>query len=95
MCSGRVEPLHVLEAYTNGADGVIILACHPGDCHYRGGNLLAQKRYRLLVKILQEAGIATDRCMFDFVSATEGRRFADLAERFVSQLKELGPLSLK
>lgn len=95
MCSGRIEPMHVLEAYKNGADGVIILACHPGDCHYRSGNLIAHKRYRMLSRALQQAGIAPERCMFDSVSATEGRRFAELADRFATILKRLGPLSPK
>ncbi len=94
MCSGRVEPALVLDAYEKGADGVIILACHPGDCHYRSGNLIAMKRHRLLVRTLQQAGIATERCMFDFVSATEGKRFAGLAEDMIARLKRLGPLSL-
>ncbi|HSW64147.1 MAG TPA: hydrogenase iron-sulfur subunit [Dissulfurispiraceae bacterium] len=95
MCSGRVDPSHVLDAYRKGADGVMILACHPGVCHYRSGNLIAMKRYRLLVRTLQQAGIATERCMFDFVSATEGKRFAGLAKDMAVRLKRLGPLSLK
>ena len=94
-CSGRVEPAQVLEAYKNGADGVIIFACHPGDCHYRSGNLMAEKRHRLLTRTLQQAGIAPERCLFDFISATEGKRFAELAAKFVSLLKRLGPLPLK
>lgn len=94
-CSGRVEPAHILEAYKNGADGVIILACHPGDCHFRSGNLIALKRHRLLSRVLQQAGIASERCMFDHLSATEGRRFAELASAFVVLLKGLGPLSVK
>ncbi len=95
MCSGRVEPAHVLAAYEKGADGVIILACHHGDCHYRSGNLIAQKRFLLLERTLRQAGVSPERCMFNFVSATEGKRFAELAGKFVSLLKRLGPLSLK
>ncbi|KAF0178752.1 MAG: hydrogenase iron-sulfur subunit D [Nitrospirae bacterium] len=95
MCSGRVDPALVLDAYKKGADGVIILACHPGDCHYRSGNLIAMKRHRILLSSLKQLGIPEERCRFDFVSATEGKRFAGLVKEMVVRLKRLGPLSQK
>lgn len=95
MCSGRVDPALVLDAYKKGADGVIILACYPGDCHYRSGNLIAMKRHRMLLSSLKQLGIPEERCIFDFVSATEGKRFAGLVKEMVVRLKRLGPLSPK
>ena len=72
MCSGRVDPQFVLRAFEKGADGVLILACHPGDCHYKEGNLRALQRYRLLLRLIGQFGIPEERCRFDYVSASEG-----------------------
>lgn len=93
MCSGRVDPQFVLKAYEMGADGVIILACHPGDCHYKEGNYRAIGRHQILLKILQQFGIEKQRCRFDYVSAAEGDKFAEIITETVKELKELGPLS--
>jgi F420-non-reducing hydrogenase iron-sulfur subunit len=94
MCSGRVDPQFVLKAYQKGADGVLILACHPGDCHYKEGNYRAAQRHRLLLRLLRQFGIGEERCRFDYVSAGEGEKFVNVATEMVNTLKRLGPLSL-
>ena len=78
MCSGRVEPQFVLKAYENGADGVLILGCHPGDCHYKEGNYKAVQRHRMLLRVLKQFGIEEQRCRFDYVSAGENDKFVEL-----------------
>src|SRR4051812_43622674 len=91
MCSGRVDPQHVLEAYRKGADGVLILACHAGDCHYQEGNYRATQRHRLLLRLLRQFGIEEERCRFDYVSAGEGEKFVRVVEEMVAKVKALGP----
>lgn len=91
MCSGRVDPQLVVEAYRKGADGVLILACHPGDCHYKEGNFRAAQRHRLLRRVLRQFGIEDARCRFDYVSAGEGEKFARLVREMVTELRTLGP----
>ena len=93
MCSGRVDPQHVLQAYHHGADGVLILACHPGDCHYKEGNYRATQRNRILLKLLKQFGIEEKRCRFDYVSAGEGERFVQVASEMVESVRKLGPLA--
>ena len=93
MCSGRVDPQFVLHAYQNGADGVLILACHPGDCHYKEGNFRAVQRHRLLLRLLREFGIGEERCRFDYVSAGEGEKFVAVVAEMVNTLKRMGPLT--
>lgn len=95
MCSGRVDPQFVLEAFRNGADGVLILACHPGDCHYKEGNYRAVQRHRILLQVLEEFGIEKERCKFDYVSAGEGEQFVRVITETVSAIKVLGPLRLR
>ena len=95
MCSGRVDPQFVLKAFREGADGVLILACHPGDCHYKEGNLRAVQRHRLLLVLIRQFGIAEERCRFDYVSASEGDKFVAIIEDMVETLKGLGPLTPK
>jgi F420-non-reducing hydrogenase iron-sulfur subunit len=92
MCSGRVDPQFVLEAYRQGADGVLILACHPGDCHYKEGNYRASQRHRLLLNLLQQFGIEEARCRFDYVSAGEGEKFAAVVTEMTEAIRALGPL---
>ena len=94
MCSGRVDPQFVLSAYQKGADGVIILACHPGDCHYKEGNFRAIQRHRLLLKLLAQLGIERERCRFDYVSASEGEKFVEVITGMVDAIKALGPLKI-
>ncbi len=90
-CSGRINPLFILAALQNGADGVLVSGCHPGDCHYLSGNLVARRRFNLLKNLLESVGIEPDRVQFSWVSASEGGRFADLVRRVASDVKQLGP----
>jgi F420-non-reducing hydrogenase iron-sulfur subunit len=93
MCSGRVDPQFVMKAFENGADGVIILACHPGDCHYKEGNYRAVQRYRMLIRLLKQFGIEEQRCRFDYVSAGEGEKFVKVITEMVETVRGLGPLT--
>lgn len=93
-CSGRVEPSLVMEALRSGADGVLIGGCHPGDCHYVSGNYKTRRRVYLLKRILAEVGIEPERVRLEWVSATEGVKFARVMKEFVAQLRALGPLTL-
>lgn len=90
-CSGRVEPQWVMEAFRSGADGVFIGGCHPGDCHYVSGNYKARRRVHLLKRMLSELGIEPERVRLEWVSATEGAKFARLMREFVEELRALGP----
>ncbi len=92
MCSGRVDPQFVMKAFEKGADGVLILACHPGDCHYKEGNYRAAQRYRMLIRLLAQFGIEEGRCRFDYVSAGEGDKFVSVITDMVKTVKKLGPL---
>lgn len=92
MCSSRVDATFILEAFRKGADGVFIGACHYGECHYKSGNYKAHRRVKLLKKYLEEMGIEPQRIRFEFVSASEGPKFASVVEDFVRELKELGPI---
>ena len=92
MCSGRVDPQFVMKAFEKGADGVIILACHPGDCHYKEGNYRAAQRHRMLLKLLGQFGIEKERCRFDYVSAGEGDKFVQVIKDTVDTIREMGPM---
>jgi F420-non-reducing hydrogenase iron-sulfur subunit len=91
MCSGRVDPTFVLEAFRKGVDGVLIAGCHPGDCHYQSGNYKTNRRVKLLKKLLEELGIEPQRVRFEYVSASEGQKFATVVTEFVAEIKKLGP----
>ncbi len=91
MCSGRVDPAFVLEALRKGIDGVLIAGCHPGDCHYQSGNYKTNRRVKLLKKLLEELGIEPQRVRFEYVSASEGQKFATVVTEFVAEMKKLGP----
>ena len=91
MCSGRVDPVFILEALKKGADGVLVAGCHPGDCHYQSGNYKTNRRIRLLKKLLEEMAIDPKRVRFEYVSASEGQKFAQLVTEFVDELKKMGP----
>ncbi len=95
MCSGRVDPIFILEALKKGADGVLVAGCHPGDCHYQSGNYKTNRRIKLLKKFLDEMGIETNRVRFEYISASEGQKFAAVVTDFVSELKKMGPSPLK
>ncbi len=94
MCSGRVDPIWVVEAFLKGADGVMVMGCHPGDCHYISGNYQAEKKILATISIVKMAGISEKRLFLDWVSAAEGMRFATLVTKFTKTIKELGPLNL-
>jgi F420-non-reducing hydrogenase iron-sulfur subunit len=94
MCTGRVDPSFVVKAFSEGADGVLICGCHPGDCHYSEGNYKTQRRVPLLKKMLKQFGIEEERVRLEWISASEGDRFASLVNDMTAKLKELGPIAM-
>jgi len=92
MCSGSVDPEHILEAFQQGADGVFIGGCHPGDCHYMSGNYKTRRKVLLIKQLLSQLGIEPQRLRLEWVSAAEGQRFAQVVTEFTEELKQLGPL---
>lgn len=94
MCSARVDPLFVLRALRRGLDGVMVLGCHFGDCHYITGNYRCRDRMQMTRKLLEMGGIHPDRLYVDWVSAAEGRQFADLVDQFAGGIRALGPLGV-
>lgn len=95
MCSARIDPTFILKALLEGADGVLICGCHPGDCHYVEGNYKAMRRYPLLKRLLDAYGIENERVQLEWVSASEGRRFAEVVDRMTEQVKALGPCKVR
>ena len=93
MCSGQVGPDMVLKAFENGADGVMVLGCQPGDCHYKEGNLHALKRIALLRSVLKATPVDTQRLQLDWVSAGQGQRYAQVVKDMVKTIRALGPLA--
>jgi coenzyme F420-reducing hydrogenase delta subunit/predicted transcriptional regulator len=91
MCSGRIDPIIPLEVLMRGADGVIVLGCHPADCHYVEGNLHEERKIKMLKKLLALTGLEPERLRLDWVSASEGQRFAQIVTEFTCQTKKLGP----
>ena len=92
MCTGRVEPAHVLQAFREGADGVLVAGCHPGDCHYVDGNLRAAARHAVLSRALAQAGIEPSRFRIAWASGTEAERFAEVVREMTDDLRALGAL---
>ncbi len=90
-CSGRISPLHIISALHRGADGVLVSGCHPGDCHYISGNLVARRIFNMLKNFLEHVGICPERVQFSWVSAAEGARFAALVEKVVEGVRRIGP----
>jgi len=96
MCTGRIDPAFVFEAFKDGADGVLVAGCHlPSDCHYISGNFKALRRITLLKRTLKEFGIEPQRLRLEWVSASEGDKFASVVREMVEDLKKLGPNPLK
>ena len=95
MCSGRVEPTFVLKAFKEGADGILICGCHPGDCHYHEGNYKCLRRFHLLQKYLVQMGIPVERLKLEWISASEGVEFAKLVNEFTETIKGLDPSRIK
>jgi len=92
MCSGRVDPAFVLEAFKDGIDGVIVTGCHIGDCHYLKGNEFTKDRFERFQKVLKIMGL-DKRFRLEWISASEGKRFSELITKFTNQIKDLGPLN--
>ncbi len=90
-CSGRVNPLYILKILQNGADGVLVSGCHPGDCHYITGNLYARRKFAVLKRLLTYVGLEPERVHFSWVSASEGVRFAELLAKVTRDVREAGP----
>jgi coenzyme F420-reducing hydrogenase delta subunit len=90
-CSGRINPLFLVAALQNGADGVLVSGCHPGDCHYLSGNLVARRKFAVVKNLLEYVGIEPGRVQFSWVSASEGARFASLITQVTEDVRRLGP----
>lgn len=95
MCSGRVDPGFILDAFRAGADGVLICGCHPGDCHYVEGNYKCMRRIPLTKILMQQMGIDPQRLRLEWVSASEGARFKEVVTEFTEEIRQLGPLELQ
>ena len=95
MCSGRVDPQFVLNAFAHGADGVFVGGCHPGDCHYQSGNFKARRRVAILHEVLGQLGLEPERVWLRWISASEGQYFADTVTEMVTTIRELGPSALR
>jgi len=93
-CSGRVSAHMILKAFQEAAWGVFVAGCHPGDCHYKCGNIMAEKRIKVIKAILETVGIEPIRLDFFFISASEGLKFKKVVEEFSAQIEKLGPLNL-
>jgi len=95
MCSGSLDPTYVLKVLLEGADGVLIGGCHPGDCHYINGNLKARRRVAILKSVLEDAGLEPERVWLRWISASEGAYFAETVREMVEHIRTLGPNPLK
>ena len=93
MCSGRVDPQFILKAFKDGADGVLVAGCHPGDCHYMAGNYHARRRFAVFRELMLFAGIHPDRLHFSWVSAAEGNKWASIVDEVTQKVAALGPAS--
>jgi len=91
MCSGMVHPALVVDSITKGADGVLICGCHPGDCHYIDGNLKTERRAEALKLMLEDMGLEPERFRLEWISSSEGEKFARVMREMVDQIKKLGP----
>ncbi len=91
-CSGRINPLYLVKALQNGVDGILVSGCHPGDCHYISGNMSARRKFSLFKKFMEYLGMDPGRINFTWVSASEGPRFAQIIEKVINQIRDLGPI---
>ncbi len=91
MCSARVDPTFIVKALASGADGVLVCGCHPGDCHFSEGNYKAMRRVPLLKKLLADFGVEDERVRLEWISASEGQRFADVVNDMTERIRVLGP----
>ncbi len=95
MCSGRMDPVFILNAFLEGADGVIFSGCHIGDCHYVSGNHKAKIKYKFLKAMVNELGLEDERLKLEWISAAEGERYANVVIEFTEQIRKVGPNPLK
>jgi F420-non-reducing hydrogenase iron-sulfur subunit len=95
MCSGRIDPLHVFNAFLEGADAVLVTGCHLGDCHYVNGNYKTQVRYDFMEDLVRELGLEPERLHLSWISASEGEKFANFVRDVTEQVRKLGPSPLK
>ena len=95
MCSGRICPTFVFKALQEGADGVLVCGCHPGDCHYHEGNYKCLRRFKLIEKYITQMGVEPGRLRLEWISASEGKLFAELANEMTQTIKNLGPSTIK
>ena len=93
-CTGRIDPQHVLWAFREGADGVLVGGCHPGDCHYEEGNYKTMRRVQFLKRMLEDMGVEPERLHLEWISAAEGEKLVHVMSDFVDEVKNLGPLEL-
>jgi coenzyme F420-reducing hydrogenase delta subunit len=91
MCSSRINPSFIFRAFELGADGVLVGGCHPGDCHYSTGNYYARRKLAVTKKILEFAGLEPERFRVEWISASEGNRYADVVKEFTEEIRALGP----
>ncbi|TET45167.1 hydrogenase iron-sulfur subunit [Candidatus Aerophobetes bacterium] len=90
-CSGRINPYFIIKSLQHGVDGVLVSGCHPGDCHYISGNLVARRRFAILKRILEFVGVEKGRVQFTWISAAEGERFSQVIKEVTEEIKALGP----
>lgn len=95
MCTGMVDPKYIIKTLLSGADAVLVSGCHPGDCHYINGNYKARRRVKLMIDILSQFGIDSRRLKLTWVGASEGNEFAETVNKFVDEIRELGPLDAR
>ena len=94
MCSGRVDPQFIFDAFAKGADGVLIGGCHPGDCHYQEGNYKCLRRLQMLKRVVNSFGIEKDRMRLEWISASEGDKVRIVVNEMTEAIRKLGPLQL-
>ena len=95
MCSGRIDPQFIVKAFREGADGVLIGGCHPGDCHYQEGNYKALRRFTLIQRYLSDLGIEPERIRLEWIAASEGDKVQRVINEMTEQVRKLGPLELE
>ena len=95
MCSGRIDPLFVTRAFFKGSDGVMMMGCHPGDCHYQKGNYYTRRRYKTIQSVFESLGLDSERIVLSWVSASEGPKYARVTKEFSGKITGLGPTPVK
>jgi F420-non-reducing hydrogenase iron-sulfur subunit len=95
MCSGQLDPIYVAKAILEGVDGVLIGGCHPGDCHYHSGNYKARRRVAIIHQVLEQLGLDAERVWLRWISASEGKLFADTVTEMVAKIRAMGPSPLR